>query len=52
MKRLIPAAVILLIITVTCVLSTVLVSNTVKAAKKEIETCRNLYNAGEYEKDY
>lgn len=52
MKRLIPAAVILLIITVTCVLSTVSVSNTVEAAKKEIETCKNLYNAGEYEKAY
>ena len=52
MKRLIPAAVILLIITVACALSTASVSNTVKAAKKEIEICKNLYNSGEYEKAY
>lgn len=52
MKRLIPAAVILLIITVACALSTASVSNTVKSAKKEIEECRSLYNTGEYRKAY
>lgn len=52
MKRLIPAALILLIILTICALSAVSVSNTVKSAKKEIEECRNLYNSGEYDKAY
>ena len=52
MKRLIPAAVIMIIIAVTCALTTVSVKSTVEAAKKDIKDCINLYNAGEYGKAY
>lgn len=52
MKRLIPAAVILFIIIVICVIGNLTVCKSIKTAKSEINSCQTLYNNGNFDEAY
>lgn len=52
MKRLIPAAVILLVIIVICVIGNITVRESIKTAKSEINMCQTLYNNGNFDEAY